>query len=409
LLVCVIAALLAVLLGVALERSPIKHAMAVEIATHQLSNRTDVDRSLREHTRQMHCGVGPESFVELQAFNDSIFTGTSDGRLVQLRRTDAANDLCRDMRTVLRVGHALADNATRFDFDALCGDPKFERVCGRLLGLRPHPDFDDVILALDASFGLLFIHVPTASVRVLANHDPAVPKDTFLFSNDLVVVNRFVYFTVSSARFERPLVMLEILEASCTGRLMRLALGPNTVTTLASNLCFPNGIEQRDATSIIFSETTRARLMRFDIPSGTVRKFADLPGLPDNIRRSRFFPDEFWIAYGTQLDKFAPLIFGWPSVRRLVVGVLALFGSAEHPDAIFRLLPTKPKSLIERRSLIDGQLTARFCDEDAATSAGVPLAFLSEVHELEQDASALTLTLLIGSYRNDFVILKERI
>jgi hypothetical protein len=391
--------LVAVLVGVALERSPIDRSVAVDVSANVLStdSRSDVDSTLGDRVRRAQCGVvGGESFVELRAFNDSIFTGTADGRLLQLPRN--ADDLlaCRGVRTVLYVGDALSHDAVRFNYQAHCGAPQFERICGRLLGLRPHPEHDDTIIAMDASFGLLFIHVPSATVQVIANHDPAVPKDTFLFSNDLAVVGRHVYFTVTSTRFERTRVMLEILEASCTGRLMRLDLGPNTVRVLANGLCFPNGVEQRDTTSLIFVELARARIMRFDVPSGTLSKFADLPGHADNIRRSQQFPDEFWIGYATKFDKLTPLVYGSPLLRRLLVGLLALISSRPEVD-ILRLLP-RPQSMIERRSLVDGRVTARFHDVTGGGDAGdEPLAFFSEVHELNAT------TALIGSYRNDFV------
>lgn len=389
----------------AIARSPLTIPMAVDLTSRRSAMDFSLSDSLAARVQHVRCDgvVGAESFVHLPFVDSSVvFTGTADGRLIRLPRDPSALRDCRDIHTVVHVGKALATNAPTdanasiaFDFDRACKHfPRHESHCGRLLGLRAHPANSHVILAIDASFGLLSIDVVQRTVRVLANHDPATPGDRFVFSNDLVVPDsQSLYFTVSSALWERPFVLYEILEARCTGRLMRFDLESNTVHTVLSRLCAPNGVEivpSYDA--ILVVETGRARILRYDIARGTSEVFIELGGYADNIRRSDAYPGEFWIAYAAQLTPLTVLLADRPRFRQFVTGLFSL-------ETIAHMLPQY--GLIERRLFADGTLRAQFAD-----LAGGHAAHMSEVHELMKSETDADLA-LVGSYRNEFLTLMQ--
>jgi hypothetical protein len=398
---------LAIAIASCIARSPLRQPQRVDLSS-RLSTDDAINKNLASavpldsHVEHVHCTgvVGAESFVELPFVDpNALFTGTADGRLLRLPRSNlTALRHCRDIVTVLRVGEKLANPSdVPFDFDSECArvPPRHESRCGRLLGLRAHPANSHAILAIDASYGLLMIDVVAKTVRVLANHDPATPADRFLFSNDLVVLHsQSLYFTVSSSLWERPFVIYEVMEARCTGRLMHFDLETNSIRTVLRDLCAPNGLElTANDDALLMVETSRARILRYDLARGTAETFVELGGYADNIRRSHAYPGEFWVAYAAQLTPLTVRMADSPRFRQFATGLLSL-------ATVARLLPQY--GMLERRSLADGALRARYADVEHGAAA-----HMSEVHEVTvyeaETATPHVEFALVGSYRNEFL------
>jgi hypothetical protein len=92
-------------------------------------------------------------------------------------------------------------------------------------------------------------------------------------------------------RFSCSDYIMIILTGEATGRLLRYDPATGSApTVLASGLSFPNGVAlSADGTHVVVAETTRCRLLRHWLrgpAAGTTEPFADLPGYPDNVRRS---------------------------------------------------------------------------------------------------------------------------
>ena len=107
------------------------------------------------------------------------------------------------------------------------------------------------------------------------------------FVNNVQPLGNYLYYTVSHdtvQRNELPYVVLDNMAPS--GSLHRLDLSNNYESEeLASDLYFANGLTVSSDESFIYvSETTAARIRRFNIESGVLESFLDdIPVLTDNI------------------------------------------------------------------------------------------------------------------------------
>jgi sugar lactone lactonase YvrE len=173
---------------------------------------------------------------------------------------------------------------------------------GRPLGF----DFagDGALVVADALKGLLRID-PDGSVIVLANE---IDGDPIRYADAVVIASDGrMYLTDASRRFSPSQFgtfdasVLDILEHSCTGRV--LVYEPQTARTslLIGGLCFPNGVAlSGDERHLFIAETGEYRIWKVDVAArgldGPVALSAgdarvqviasNLPGFPDNLTRS---------------------------------------------------------------------------------------------------------------------------
>jgi sugar lactone lactonase YvrE len=172
---------------------------------------------------------------------------------------------------------------------------------GRPLGLA----FDAAgrLVIADALRGLLAVQ-PGGAVVVLAD---SVALEPIRYADAVVVAgDGRILFTDASKRFsphERgtfDAALLDILEHSCTGRVLEYDPASAATRIIANGLCFPNGIAlSADERSLIVAETGSYRILELprdanllDVgdalqardPSVQVL-LDDLPGFPDNLTR----------------------------------------------------------------------------------------------------------------------------
>lgn len=173
---------------------------------------------------------------------------------------------------------------------------------GRPLGF----DFaaDGTLVVADAIKGLLRVG-SDGSITVLANE---IDGDPIRYADAVTIAaDGRIYFTDASRRFS-PAVhgtfdasVLDILEHSCTGRV--LVHDPQAVSTslVIGGMCFPNGVAlSGDERHLYIAETGEYRIWKVDaaarnldgpaaLASGDARVqviASDLPGFPDNLTRS---------------------------------------------------------------------------------------------------------------------------
>lgn len=192
---------------------------------------------------------------------------------------------------------------------------KSDRVkCGRVLGLRF--DSNDILYALDAYSGIKKIDVSTGVVTTVIDFRgrPHAGRD-IVFVDDFVIdesVNgksgpHVFYITDSSALFEVELCHMPVMMAEASGRVLRFDAKTQELSVLKDGLSFANGIELTDDGSHILVNELSNRIV-WKIPlrqtgggkSGgqvAVKWMENLPGYPDNIRRStRRDKETYWIA-----------------------------------------------------------------------------------------------------------------
>ncbi len=173
---------------------------------------------------------------------------------------------------------------------------------GRPLGL----DFDASgrLIVADALKGLLAVE-PDGTVRVLADR---VEGDPIRYADAVVVADDGrIIFTDASRRMDPrrwgtfDAALLDILEHSCTGRVLVYEPSSGRTVTLVGDLCFPNGVAlSGDQRHVFVAETGRFRIWKVDAGArGLSASRTDatagqdlqvivdnLPGYPDNLTRS---------------------------------------------------------------------------------------------------------------------------
>jgi sugar lactone lactonase YvrE len=204
---------------------------------------------------------------------------------------------------------------------------------GRPLGL----DFDATgrLIIADALRGLLAVQ-PGGAVVVLAD---SVALEPILYADAVkVATDGKILFTDASMRFSPrdhgtfDAALLDILEHSCTGRV--LEYDPASVATriVANGLCFPNGVAlTADERSLIVAETGTYRILRFardanllDVGRALQSRdpavrvlLDDLPGFPDNVTRGG--EGRYWVGLTKPRSDTIDGMSGRPWLREMTL------------------------------------------------------------------------------------------
>jgi sugar lactone lactonase YvrE len=173
---------------------------------------------------------------------------------------------------------------------------------GRPLGF----DFtaDGRLVIADAIKGLLELQ-PDGTLRVLAN---SADGDPIRYADAVVIAaDGRMYFTDATRRFSPAALgtfdaaLLDVLEHSCTGRVLLYEPGTGRTSVVIDGLCFPNGVAlSGNERHVFIAETGEYRIWKVDASarnldakalaaSGDARArviAANLPGFPDNLTRS---------------------------------------------------------------------------------------------------------------------------
>jgi sugar lactone lactonase YvrE len=242
--------------------------------------------------------------------------------LPEVRFIDLPGDGPEDVRfdAAGRVLTGLADGSiVRLELDS--GD--IETVAnsgGRPLGLAVLPDGD--VLVADSRRGLLRADLATGSCDVLADE---VGGRAVTFASNVVADSAgVVYFTSSSKRFDLDHWRGDIIEHSCTGRLLRRDPSGRTAV-LIEGIAFANGVALApDESHLVFAETGGYRLHRFWL-SGPRQGSHDvlvenMPGFPDNI--SVGSDGLIWVAMASPRNPLLDRLHRLPGFVRQVIWLL---------------------------------------------------------------------------------------
>lgn len=308
---------------------------------------------------------GPESIANI---GDVLYSGTADGRIVKM--------VGRRIHTVARLGKTP------------CGSREDEPTCGRPLGIRVGPN--GTLFVADAYLGIFRVDPNTGESVRLVEGGQVVSGRPILFINDLDVTRdgRKVFFTSSSCKWQRRDFLHLIMEATDDGRVLELDTESGEVSVVMDRLRFPNGLQlQQDEESVLVSETTMARIRRIHVAGlnkGGMETFADnLPGFPDNVRRSS--GGGLWVAMSAVRPSpgFSMLDFlsQRPWLKRLIFKVFS-------QEVVLRFVP--------RYSLIAELRDGGVCVRSLHDPNGEVAAYVSEAHEHQG-------SLYIGSFRSPYV------
>ncbi|KAF4090099.1 hypothetical protein AMELA_G00048100 [Ameiurus melas] len=309
--------------------------------------------------------VGPESIANI---GDILYTGTADGRIVKIDG--------RKISVVATLGKPP------------CGSPEQEHVCGRPLGIRVGPN--GTLFVADAYLGLFEVNPVTGKTTLLVSTKMMVGGRRLSFVNDLDVTQdgKKVYFTDSSSRWQRRDFMKLIMEATADGRVLEYDTETKEVAVMMENLRFPNGIQLLpDEESVLVAETTMARIRRIHVAGlnkGGMDTFIEnLPGFPDNIRRSS--SGGYWVAMSAIRPNPGFSMLDFLSQRPWIKNVIFKLFSQE---TLMKFVP--------RYSLVVELQDGGTCVRSFHDPHGTVAAYISEAHEHNGH-------LYLGSFRSPYL------
>ncbi|XP_066553477.1 adipocyte plasma membrane-associated protein [Amia ocellicauda] len=309
--------------------------------------------------------VGPESIANI---GDVLYTGTADGKILKIQDGN--------MHILATLGQPP------------CGTRDDEPTCGRPLGIRVGPN--GTLFVADAYLGLFEVNPVTGAVDVLVSTKNPVAGRRLSFVNDLDVTQdgRKIYFTDSSSKWQRRDFSYLIMEGTDDGRLLEYDTLTRDVTVLIDGLRFPNGVQLSPAEDfVLVAETTMARIRRCHVSGlqkGGMDTFVEnLPGFPDNIRRSS--SGGYWVAM---------------SAVRPNPGFSMLDFLAEKPwikNIIFKLLSQEVlMKFVPKYSLVVELSENAVCERSFHDPHGTVATYVSEAHEHDGH-------LYLGSFRSPFL------
>ncbi|GLT28725.1 hypothetical protein SLA2020_036350 [Shorea laevis] len=238
--------------------------------------------------------IGPES-VAFDSLGDGPYVGISDGRIIKWSHHK------RHWTNFSTISHH------REGCEGAHDHHQTEHICGRPLGMCFNERTGELYIA-DAYLGLRKVGPEGGVSTPIATHAQGA---TIGFTNGLDINHSdgTIYFTDSSSLHQRRNYISLILSGDRTGRLMKYDPQSQQVIVLLENLSFPNGVAlSEDGSYLILAETTYCRILRYWLKTskaGTVEVFAQLPGFPDNIKRSP--RGGYWVAMHTR----RLMITGW--------------------------------------------------------------------------------------------------
>lgn len=123
--------------------------------------------------------------------------------------------------------------------------------------------------------------------------------------------------------------MAAILSGDRTGRLLKYERdcdNRTVVTVLLDGIAFANGIAfSEDGDSLLITETTACRILRYWLKTpkaGKVEVFAELPGFPDNIKRSP--RGGYWVGMFTRRSLLLRWILSDPRIGRTLLRIVSM-------------------------------------------------------------------------------------
>lgn len=198
----------------------------------------------------------------------------------------------------------------------------FARTGGRPLGLQFGAD--GTLFVADAYLGLLSVD-GAGGVTLLA--DETEDGSPILYANNVdIAPDGAVYFTDASTRFGAKenggtlaASVLDLVEHSDNGRVLRYDPVSAKVSVFASGLTFPNGVAvDAPGAAVFVAETGAYRVWRFPLDGGPGEVvLSELPGFPDNLNAGP--GGTFWLGLVSPRNAIMDRLSGVQFLRRVIM------------------------------------------------------------------------------------------
>lgn len=369
--------------------------------TGPLAAKNSMSQAVKLHFGKL---AGPESVAE---YNGQLYTGTAGG-------------------WIYRVNDSVVTPVTQIQ-KGKCREKHFSKTgCGRPLGLRF--DSKGIVYIVDGAFGLYSYNFETNNLSLLLSNEQTasfgVPS-VFLDDFDLVegAEGHTFYISDVSSRYRFHQCSASIF-APDYGRLISFEEKTGEVKALVNDLWFPNGVQVTDdQTAVLVNEFSRQRIVKYYISGpkeGQTEVFLDnLPGMPDNIRRSKSEAETYWVALAMSRNGTQDAVFDQlqkkPFVAKLLLAglhyigrLLQLLGEIADIESI-EALGFKLSNLIIVLEDLSTSSYGLFLEVDKdgniINSVHAPegeVTGISEIHEVTKPEDGMR-TLYVGSYMNPYL------
>lgn len=227
--------------------------------------------------------------------------------------------------------------------DESCANQHGKKACGRPLGIRVTSSGD--LYTIDGLNGLIKVtNIDGTSgqpeFKLLFNISSPVDGNSSAFLDDLVIDesdgDKIIYITDASSLWDLNDCVAAYMDMDDSGRILRYTESTGSIDVVLSGLAFPNGIELTDSKdALLIGEFTHRRILKYYLtgPSkGTTEVLINLPGEPDNIRRSaRSDVETYWIAVFSPRTKKTPSSIDYyserPFHRKFMITVYRIIGT----------------------------------------------------------------------------------
>ncbi|XP_061373085.1 protein STRICTOSIDINE SYNTHASE-LIKE 7-like isoform X3 [Gastrolobium bilobum] len=173
-----------------------------------------------------------------------------------------------------------------------------------------------------------------------------------------------IYFTDASYKYSIKEALLDILEGKPNGRFLSYNPATKNTTLLARDLYFPNGVAvSPDQHFVVFCETVLMKCKKYYIQGskkGSIEKFCDLPGMPDNIHYDG--QGKYWIGIATAFTPDLDFIIRYPFIRKAIAMVTKYVVS----------LPLSKNGGVIAVDL-EGKPTAHYYDPELSLTSGIKI------------------------------------
>ncbi|KAG5079088.1 hypothetical protein JHK86_003153 [Glycine max] len=195
---------------------------------------------------------------------------------------------------------------------------------GRPLGLTLKPNGE--LIVADAEKGLLRVSSEREIELLVDEYEGLKFK---LTDGVDVADDGTIYFTDASHKYPVKDAVLDILEGKPNGRFFSYNPATKKTTLLAKDLYFANGVAvSADQQFVVFCESVLMICEKYYVQGpkkGTIEKFCDLPGMPDNIHYDG--QGHYLIAMVTALTPELELAYRYPFIRKTFAIVTKYVGS----------------------------------------------------------------------------------
>ncbi|KAK4481971.1 hypothetical protein RD792_012885 [Penstemon davidsonii] len=248
--------------------------------------------------------IGSESYT-FDSDNNGPYTGLNDGRIVKFQ--DPKTGFTDFATTTSNWSKKFCDGTHGYNVNT-------SMICGKPIGLEFNPKTKELYI-LDAYRGLMVVGIEGGVATQLSGETHFDYADAI----DIDTTTGVIYITDIGDIFSkhRPWSDILLKGDDRSGRLLKYDPQTKKIDLLLTGLAMPAGLAiSKDGSFLLIAEYLTCKITRLWVKgpkANTSETFLELPGNPDNIRRTD--SGDFWVAVNFQ--KLQPKLIAFPLGQKI--------------------------------------------------------------------------------------------